>query len=265
MLKSIALPAGNLAVYDQGAGLPVVFVHGFPLDHRMWQAQVAPLAAHYRVLAPDLRGFGASSTATGAESMAEMADDLAQMLDELDVREPVVLCGLSMGGYVAWQFFRRHRALLRGLVLCDTRAAADSAEAFQARGALAARVLAEGSAVLAPAMLDRLIGPETQRGQPGLVSALAAHMNAASPAGVAAALGAMARRPDASSWLPTIDVPTLVVVGADDVISPAPEMQKLAESIPGARLLVVPGAGHLSPWEQPAVVNAALLGFLANL
>ena len=131
--KPVRIGDMHLAMTDTGNGSPIVFVHGFPLDHSMWDVQVAALASGYRCLAPDLRGFGASSVTPGTVTMEQMADDLADLLVALEIEEPVILCGLSMGGYVAWQFWRRHAARLRALVLCDTPRAADTPEAAAAR------------------------------------------------------------------------------------------------------------------------------------
>lgn len=255
----------ELCVHDAGQGPPLLFVHGFPLSHAMWAGQLGPLAASHRVIAPDLRGFGASDVTPGVVSMDRLADDLAALLDALQVREPVVFVGLSMGGYVGWSFVRRHAARLAALVLCDTRAAADAPEAQAQRRKMARHVLEHGTAALAEAMLPRLVSPATAAARPELVELLRGMIAAAPPAGVAAAQEGMAAREDATALLPSIGVPTLLVVGSEDVISPAAEMAAMAERVPGARLVVVPGAGHMAPLEAPATVNAALAEFLAGL
>jgi pimeloyl-ACP methyl ester carboxylesterase len=197
--------------------------------------------------------------------MEQFADDLAALLDARGIREPVVFCGLSMGGYVGWQFFRRHRPRLRALILCDTRAAADTPAAAEARLANAQRVLAEGLAFLAEGMLDKLFAAETRQRRPDLVDSTRRVMLAASPQGVAAALRGMAARPDVSAWLPQIDLPTLVVCGREDAISPVEEMRAIAERLPQARFVEIAGAGHMSPMEQPQLVNAAIRNFLETL
>ena len=218
------------------------------------------------MLAPDLRGFGRSAAGPGeVASMEQMADDLAALLDALGIGAPVVLCGLSMGGYIALAFWKKYRARLRGLVLCDTRAGADTPEAAAARRRTAGRVLREGPAVLVETMLPRLLAPETLAGDPPVVGQLRSMMAAGDRRGVAAALHGMAQRQDFTPLLPTIDCPTLLIVGREDAISSPAEMARMARAIPGARLVEIPAAGHMAPLERPAEVNAALLQFLGEL
>jgi pimeloyl-ACP methyl ester carboxylesterase len=240
-------------------------MHGFPLDHTMWEAQIETLSGQWRVIAPDLRGFGQSGVTEGTVTMAQLADDVAALVDALEIREPIVLCGLSMGGYVALAFWKRHAARLRGLILCDTRAAPDSPEAASARRQTADRVLREGMQVLADSMLPRLVGPETHTSQPQIAERLRATILACDPRGAAAAALGMAERPDFTAELGGIRCPTLIVVGAADVISPREEMASMAERIPACRFVSIAGAGHMTPMECPAQLNAALAGFLADL
>lgn len=249
----------------QGAGRPVLFVHGFPLDHSMWRAQIDGLDRHCRTIAVDLRGFGGSGSAPEILSMESLADDCAALLDALDVREPVVFCGLSMGGYVAWQFAARHPRRLAALVLCDTRAAADSPETAQARRLTAARVLQEGPAILADSMVDRLFDPWTKLHRPDRVDRIRQTILATSPRTIAAALRGMADRPDSTPRLGAIQVPVLAVCGRSDLISPPSEMRDFTAAIPDARFVEIPDAGHMAPLEQPAAVNAVLLDFLQTL
>jgi pimeloyl-ACP methyl ester carboxylesterase len=261
-MKQANVRGARLAAVDQGRGQPLVLLHGFPLDHTMWRYQIEALAARCRVIAPDLRGFGASPATPGTLTMAAMADDVAELLDGLAIHEPVVLAGLSMGGYVALEFWRRHAARLAGLVLCDTRSAADSAEAAATRRQTAERVLGGGPAFLAEAMLPRLLAPETLAGRADIVAELRRTIESADPEGVAAASRGMAERADATPWLGEIKLPTLVVVGRHDAISTVEEMGQIAAAIGGARLAEIPAAGHMSPLENPAAVNAALEEFL---
>ena len=158
-IKTVRVNGVDLALRDEGAGEPVVLVHGFPLDHSIWEGQIATLARRGRLVAPDLRGFGRSGVTPGTVTISQHADDVAAMLDALAIAEPVVLVGLSMGGYVAFEFFRKHRRRIRGLGLCDTRAAADSPEAAASRCLLADRVEQEGSRVLVEAMLPKMFAP----------------------------------------------------------------------------------------------------------
>ncbi|MHB8972693.1 MAG: alpha/beta fold hydrolase [Pirellulaceae bacterium] len=252
----------NVAQRGHGHGKALLLVHGFPLDHQMWQGQLAELGDEFRVIAPDLRGFGRSSEAMGTVTMQQYADDLAELLDALQVDQPVALCGLSMGGYIAWQFWRRHAARLSHLIVCDTRAAADTPEAAQTRRQTAARVLAEGTAVLVDAMLPKLFAERTQRQRSVVLAATEQVIRSAHPAGVAAALHGMAAREDATPWLPAITVPTLVICGQQDVISPVTEMEQIALAIPAAEFVVIPACGHMAPLEDPVHVNKAMRGFL---
>lgn len=262
----------NLELLDRGRGPVLLLVHGFPLDHSMWQPQIEEFARDHRVIAPDLRGFGGSRRRADADDaadggvwrMEDFADDLAGLLDALDVREPITFCGLSMGGYIAWQFWRRHRERVGRLILCDTRAAADAPEAAATRRATAVRVVAEGVGFLADSMNERLFARETRERSPQLVEATRRVMLATAPASVAAALRGMAERPDSTDLLSQIDVPTLVVCGRHDAISTAAEMRGIAAAIPGAKCVEVPDAGHMAPLENPAVVNAAMREFLST-
>jgi pimeloyl-ACP methyl ester carboxylesterase len=279
-VKSLAVRGTELRYVDHGQGRPVLFVHGFPLDHTMWAGQIDALCSQYRVVAPDLRGFGRSSLRSAGVppaiskagetpalqvTMEQFADDLAAMLDAAGIREPVVYCGLSMGGYIAFQFQRKYAARLRGLVLCDTRAAADPPEAAAGRRTMAERVLKEGPAFLADTMLPRLLVETTRQQRPEAVEGLRRVILANSPLGVAAAALGMAERPDMTASLPEIRCPTLVIVGQDDTISPPAEMRGIADAIPDARFVEIPAAAHMSPLENPAAVNAAIIEFLATL
>lgn len=248
----------------RGAGPSVLLLHAFPLGLGMWEPQVAALAADHRVIRFDDRGFGGSPPADGPLTMDRIADDAAALLDHLRVARAVV-CGLSMGGYAALAFARRHGDRLSGLVLADTRAGADSPEAREVREAQAERVLAEGPEALADDLLARLLAPSTRAASPQVVAAVRAMILAASRRGIAGALRGMAARPDSRPHLGTIRVPTLVLCGDEDTLTPMSEAEALAEAIVGSRLTAVPRAGHLSNLESPEDFNAALRGFLASL
>lgn len=255
----------RLAFVDQGQGPAVLLVHGFPLDHAMWQGQVDLLSSRYRVIVPDLRGFGASGVTAGTVTMREMADDLVGLLDALQISAPVALGGLSMGGYIAFQLLHDHPERVRGLMLCDTRAPADTAAGIAGRRETADRLLREGVAFLADAMLAKVLSPATFRDQPELVAVVRRMILRQSPVGLAAASRGMAERSDASGWLTHIDCPTLVVVGQDDAVSLPAEMASMAGAIPGTTLVEIAAAGHLSPLEQPAAVGRAMQQFLDRL
>jgi 3-oxoadipate enol-lactonase len=264
-VKSVEVGGREMCYVAAGAGTPLLLVHGFPLDHSMWAEQIDRLSARCRVIAPDLPGFGRSPAVADKVGMAQFADDLAALLDALQIAEPIVLCGLSMGGYIALQFWRRHRTRLRGLVLCDTRATADSPEAAQTRLAAAERVLREGTGALAESMLPNLFSAATRQQRPELVEAARAVILAADRRGVAAAARGMAERPEMTGALPQIDCPALVMGGEHDAITPPHEMRRMAEAMPRASFVEIRGAGHMAPLENPAEVNAALGAFLVTL
>jgi pimeloyl-ACP methyl ester carboxylesterase len=247
-----------------GEGTPVVLLHAFPLDSRMWLPQVEGLAG-YQALVPDLRGFGAARAMAGERSPIDLlADDVARLLDDRRL-DRVVLCGLSMGGYVALAFARRHPERLGGLVLLDTKAGPDSEAARGERLAMADRVRVEGVGFVPEVMLPRLLGETSRRERPEVVEQVTETILDQDPRGIAAAQRGMAERPDSTASLAGIDVPTLVIVGAEDELAGPAEARTIAAAVRDARLVQVPGAGHLVNLEQPAAVNDALLDFLAPL
>jgi pimeloyl-ACP methyl ester carboxylesterase len=219
----------------------------------------------FRRIAPDLRGMGESDAPDLGYSMETYAGDLAALLDTLGIDE-TVLCGLSMGGYVALEFVRRWRPRVRALVLMDTRAEADTAEAKRGRDAAAASARENGAAAIAEGLLPGMLSPATLTGAPDVVEQVRAMMAATPVAGIVGALGAMRDRMDSTELLPTLaGIPTLVVVGADDALTPPSQARTIADAVPGAVLTVIPGAGHLPPVEQPAVTTGALEAFLHSL
>ena len=264
-MKKVAANGITLAVHDEGNGPPILFVHGFPLSHSMWRYQLEAFSADHRVIAPDLRGFGDSDVTEGTVTMDQHADDLAALLDELSIIEPVVLCGLSMGGYIAWQFQQKYAERLRALILCDTRAISDTPEGVENRKRLAKMVIENGSAAVASVMLPNLFSPVTSVHQQAAIDELRKTISTTSPQGIAAASLGMAERPDVTSLLPSIETPSLLIVGEDDGISTPEEMKTIADAMPNARLEVIPEAGHMSPLENPEPVNAAIRDFLQSL
>jgi pimeloyl-ACP methyl ester carboxylesterase len=256
----------RLAYADEGPGPAVVLLHGFPLSRAMWQEQLTGIGSTYRIIAPDLRGHGDSPAPEGVYTMDEMADDVIELLETLHIAERIVLGGLSMGGYVALSLIARYPRRVRGLMLMDTRAGADSPEAADGREATARSVLEAGSATaVASAMVPKLFSKLTLEERPERVEPMRAVMEATTARGIAGALRGMAKRPDRRAELAEISVPTLVLVGEEDVITPPAEAQAMAAAIPNARLEVIPHAGHMAPYENPAVANAAILKFLGSL
>jgi pimeloyl-ACP methyl ester carboxylesterase len=259
----------ELSYYETGNGAPLVLMHGYPLDHTMWKAQIEALKGTCHVIAPDLRGFGQSTLAVSdAEQGVDMrrySADVGAVLDETGVSEPAILCGFSMGGYVLWQFVRQFPERVRAIVLCDTKATADSDDARASRLRGAEEVLLSGAGPIAESMLPKLLAPSTLANHPDVVDEVDAIVRRTAPEAIAAALRGMARRPDVRASLPGIQVPALVLVGAEDAISPPQEMREIATALPQAEFVEVPAAGHMSPLENPAAVNDALIRFVAGL
>jgi 3-oxoadipate enol-lactonase len=254
----------ELAYTDAGRGPAVLFLHGFPFDRSMWRGQVERLSADFRVIAPDLRGHGGTTATREPSTMEEMAEDVVALLDELNVPRAVV-CGLSMGGYVALALYRAHPSRVRALVLADTRAKADAEEARRAREENAQRALAEGTGPIVDSMLPKLLAGRTREGEPGVVARVREMMSAITPEGAAAALRGMALRRDQTDILPSIDVPVLVLVGSEDAVTPPSEAEAMHALIKGSRLRVVEGAGHVSNVERPEEFDLALAEFLESL
>lgn len=264
MIRTIDVKGVRFQVVDQGIGPTILFVHGFPLDHSMWVEQIAEFSKNYRVIVPDLRGFGGTDGALYSVSMEQFADDLADLLDALQVEGKVMFCGLSMGGYIAWQFALRHSDRLERLIQCDTRAAADTPEVAANRLKMADIALREGPEPVAWAMMPKLFAAQTVEKQPQIVEGVRKVVMASTPVAIAAGYRGMAVRPDVTSLLPSIRVPTLVIVGEHDAITPATEMKSVAESLPNAKYVLVKDAGHMAPLEKPREVNVAIHEFLAG-
>jgi pimeloyl-ACP methyl ester carboxylesterase len=261
-MKTLRVHDVDMAVVEEGSGLPLLLVHGFPLDHSMWKYQIDAFSQHCRVIAPDLRGFGQTPVGNRPSTMEQMADDLSGLLDALGIDEQILFCGLSMGGYVGWQYARKYESRLKALVACDTREIADSAEQAASRRELAARVLREGPAPVAESMIPKLFSSDTQSRRPDLVQATRDVIMSNSPEGIAAALRGLAERPDMTEFTAGLELSALVIVGEHDAISTSEEMENIAESMPNAAWVVVPNAGHLSPLENPDVFNEALAQYI---
>lgn len=248
-----------------GDGLPVLLLHAFPLNSGMWEAQVEALGDRFRLIAPDFQGFGGSDAPEDRAlySMDSFADHLAGLLDELAI-DKTVLVGLSMGGYVAFSFLRRHGDRVRALVLADTRAEADPPEGVEKRGGQQKQVESEGTAGLIDALPGALLGATTRDSKPDVVDRSRKLMDNP-PAGFIGALEAMKNRVDSSDDAARVHVPTLVLVGEEDALTPPDAARRLHELIAGSKLVVIPGAGHLSNLEAPEAFNGALGEFLSSL
>lgn len=248
-----------------GAGAPVLLLHAFPLNAGMWQPQIDSLGDKYRLIAMDFRGFGGSGSGEtdSAFSVDDLADDAKALLDELGL-DQVVLAGLSMGGYVALALMRKYPERVKALVLADSRAEGDAPEAIAKRTSQQQMVASEGTSGLIKALPGALLGATTQDKKPDVVSQATALMDN-SPAGFTGALEAMKTRPDSTELLSTVKVPTLIIVGEEDGVTPPELSRKMHEHITGSQLVVIPEAGHLSNLESPEAFNGALADFLDSL
>jgi pimeloyl-ACP methyl ester carboxylesterase len=252
---------------DAGDGLAIVLLHGFPHDRSLWAQQRASLSARARVIVPDLPGFGASPVSGAPPSVDAYADAVIDLLDHLGINRAVI-GGLSMGGYIAMAIWRRYPDRVCGLVLCDTKATADADAAREARGAAMATIARDGVPAFAEAQLTKMVGATTHNTRPPIVDLLRAMMQRQSAAGMTWALAALRDRPDSRATLGSITVPTLVIVGDEDVLTPLADAQAMMDLLPAAanpRLEIITGAGHASCVERPAAVTLAITEFLASL
>src|SRR5579859_114845 len=254
-----------LAFDESGHGRPLLLIHGYPLSRKIWRAQLEGLAGTMRVIAPDLRGSGESEASPPPYSVDQLADDMAELLDELQISERVVVAGLSMGGYVALAFYRRHSDRAAGLILAATRAGADS-EAGQAnRDKAIALAREKGVEAIAESMLPKMLAPAAYQARPALVHEVHHIMASGSLDGVIGDLSAMRDRPDSTEFLSSITRPVLVIHGQDDQLIPPSEAEAAFARLPQGRLALVPGAGHLLTMEQPDAFNAEVTVFMEGL
>lgn len=261
--------AGNkkstLHYEERGAGVPLLLIHGFPFSGQMWAAQMAGLAGGARVLVPDLPGFGKSPAIRASSTVDQYAEDCFGVLDALDIMEPAVIGGLSLGGYVALAAARLFPLRVRGLILASTRAGADSAEGKANRDKTIAQVKANGPLVVAESMYPKFLSPANYEEQPRVAGQVRDIMRGATPEGVIAALGAMRDRPDSSGLLPNLHMPMLIIHGKDDQLIPPSEAEAMAKAIPHNELRLLAKAGHLPNLEQPEEFNRLVKEFLSLL
>jgi 3-oxoadipate enol-lactonase len=261
-MPTVQLGSATLHYREAGGGADVaLLLHAFPLHSGMWAPQLAALASGWHVLAPDYRGLGQSRGPFDATTMELVAEDVLGFLRQLGVRRAAV-AGLSMGGYVALELYRRAPELFRGLALCDTKAGPDTEAQKEVREQFALDALAKGLGWVADAFTPKLLREEAD---PALAKQVKALIRGGTPEGVAAAQRGMARRKDSLPTLPLISCPTLVVCGDEDLLTPPAESQRIASLVKGARLQLIPAAAHLSNLENPTAFNAALTSFFASL
>ena len=256
----------QLAFDDVGPGPVVVLIHGFPFDRSMWSHQKSSVGAIYRLILPDLRGHGSSAAPEGVYTVDDQADDILELLDALQIFGPVVLGGLSMGGYVALSIAARHPERLKALILINSRASADSPQAVTVREELARQVETDGDAgSVVAAMFPKLFARGTFEHHPEIVARMQDRMAKTSARAVAGTLRGLAIRPDRTEDLSRIKVPTLILAGAEDALIPLEESESMARRITGSKLVVIPEAGHMAPVENPQATDAAILEFLQSL
>lgn len=266
-MHKLTLAGGSLKLHyhDIGAGTTaILLLHGFPFTSEMWRPQLQALSGSYRVIVPDQRGFGASQTAQNDLTMAQLADDAAELIEALGLRRAVI-AGLSMGGYVAFELFKRHRERVQALILSDTRPEPDSDAARGDRARMAQQAREEGSAAIASALLPMLLSSWTRAQKHDVEAFLRDIMESVRPDTMEAALLGMANRADSRPLLAAIDVPTLVIVGAEDTLTPPDQVRGWAKEISNSRVEVVERAAHVPNLEQPVDFNKLVGDFLAGL
>jgi len=247
-----------------GSGAPVVLLHPFPAHHEFWLPIVQFLSSSYQLIMQDLRGHGESALGNGPPTMQKHASDLARVMDATGTdRAPIV--GVSIGGYAIFEFWRRFRDRVTALVLCNTKASADTPEARAGRLEAANDVLQRGTEPFFESMLQKLLGETTRHSRPDLVEGALRMMRKMTAEDVAGVQRGMAERPDSISTLKTINVPTLIITGDEDAMTGVPEAEVMKENISGAQMKVISKAGHYSPWEQPEEVGRLLRQFLESV
>jgi len=257
------IKSGDAEIYYevQGDGPPVVLLHAFPANHELWLPAAQTLISRYRVILPDLRGHGASEAGEGPATMEKHSSDLARLLDDVDVGR-AAFAGVSIGGYVLFEFWRRYRGRVASLAFIDTKAQPDTDQARAVRLQSAADVLEKGVEPFVAGMVPKLLGETTRRARPDLVDGARRQMLKMSPQDVNLVQRGMAERPDSVPTLKTINVPTLVVAGDEDTLSPVADAEFMQQNIAGAELKVIPRAGHYAVWEQPEDSGKVLRQFL---
>lgn len=261
----INLQDTQLYVEESGQGNPLLLIHGYPFNHEMWRPQIETFSTSARIIAPDLRGHGGSPPSNDPSTMDLLADDCAKVLEKLGVDEPVTVCGLSMGGYVAFAFYRRYPSLVAGLILAATRAKADSPEIKVKRDESAVLAEEKGVQAVTANMLPIIMSPQTYSTNPNLVDRVGQIMAQTSIQGMASALMGMKERPDSTPTLEAIRVPTLIIHGADDQIIPLSEAEAMHVSIKDSQLEIIANAGHLPNLEQPELFNEMVKQFLGSM
>ena len=253
-----------IAYSDRGTGLPIVFLHAFPLNRTMWAQQEEALSLRFRIITVDLRGHGESDAPLWRYTLEQSAEDVNALLDQLSIQQAIFV-GLSMGGYILFAFYRKYAARVKGLVLAGTRAQADTAEGKDGRFQMAQTAYKKGPTAIADIMIPKLLSPATIQTRTALVQQVRAMIENNQISGIAGDLMAMAERPNSIPLLSQITCPTQIIVGELDQATPPSDAKLMADQIPNARLAIIPGAAHLTNLEQPEAFNQIILAFAAEL
>ncbi|GAB4474356.1 MAG: alpha/beta fold hydrolase [Anaerolineales bacterium] len=264
-MKVVDFADFRMAYDEEGSGIPILFIHGYPLNRLMWQPQLEALAQDAHLIAPDLRGHGDSTPTDGTYSMDLLAEDCAKLLDHLNITQRVVLCGLSMGGYISFAFARKYPHRLAGLVLTSTRAAADTEESKLNRQRSMKIVQEQGIQPIIEAMLPKVLSAKTFQSRPDLVQTVREIMQRTTIQAVIGDLQGMLERIDSRPFLPQIKVPTLIIHGKDDPLIPIDEAKAMQMAIPDSHLVLLEDTAHLPNLEASDRFNQVLLEFLQTL
>jgi len=254
----------TIAYNDQGTGLPIVFLHAYPLNRTMWSTQEHELSSQFRIITIDLRGHGESDAPLWSYTLDQSAHDVRALLDHLAIHEALFV-GLSMGGYILFAFYRKYADRVKGLILADTRAQADTEEGKNGRFQMAQTAYKKGPSAIADIMIPKLLSPATIETKPDLVQQVRAMIEGNQISGIVGDLIAMAERPDSVTLLSQITCPTQVIVGELDLATPPSDAKFMAEKIPGARLAIIPEAAHLANLEQPDTFSRIVSSFASDL
>jgi len=259
----ISIQSGDAQISYEvlGVGPPVVLLHPFPANHELWLPAAKGLASRYRVILPDLRGHGDSGVGEGPATMAKHAADLNRVLDDAKIGR-AAFAGVSIGGYVLFELWRRNRDRVSSLTLIDTKASPDTPEGRAGRLQSAADVLERGVDPFVESMLPKLLGETTRHGRPDLVEAARKMMLKMSPEDISLVLKGMAERPDSVPTLKTVTVPTLILVGDEDTLTPVADAELIKQNISGSQMKTISKAGHYAVWEQPQEAGKVLRQFL---
>lgn len=259
-----AIDGGYLISEKFGDGKPILFIHGYPLSRRIWDPQLKELAKYGTIITLDLRGHGESFEFDGAYTMDMLADDCKRILDDQQITTPLIVCGLSMGGYITFALYRKYPELFEAMILTSTRPGSDSAEAKANRDASIKAALERGSIAIADAMIQKIISPTTLTTKPELVETIHEIMANTSTFGIVGALQGMRDRPDSTQILSKINCPVLIIHGEEDQLIPIKEAESMEQQIQNSRLIKIPQAGHLPNMEKPDDYNQALRDFIIS-